>query len=495
MQYLLRFIISFRLNFNLELQKMDQISEKKWFFYTNNHHEGPFSAEEIQLKVSQGTLHSDSFLWKDGMPTWKMMKDIEDFSPMNLLHPVEQPVLNTDQAQRPTQMAQDIQSAPTTSGDQEDKTGDIQPEELQQTRMIGRQALLKEAVTPSPPKEPLKTNKSWTLRPQKNVIFKILALLTLSFLLLITLRLGAIDSLLEEPIVRSSLHRLLRLSRPYLIKITEDIPSLGKFVPPLLKLNDVSVIDYEELRAAATTNLQKKGPQFGIAVTQTDPFAPYFYISSNLPDGAQFDLYIIGIPETLLNDVSFEGHLTATLQKQLAKTTPLRKQEGRPLPKGDYEIYLTSSLQQNESIKSIIEAYPSPPVRTPIALPPGTRILSLKKAFLGGQKDAQYQNKLQNFHEKLRARALGELNELKQHTSTLDHQFQALIQNSQILTQRNKPMAKRKKAWDSFQTPWLKIQNQISQLAQSWTLEVISNEYYYGVVYTDVQSTTQMIWN
>ena len=484
MQYLIRFIISFRLSSNLELKKMDPLTEKKWFLYINDHHEGPLSVSDIHERMKLGSAHQESFVWQEGMPTWQMIKERQEFVIQESSH-----ASNLAQAEKLEATQHEQQVTPNEIIDE--KTGDLNPDELNQTRMIGRAALLnskkeeKSQITP-------KTRDKKTTKTRKVITLLISATLVIS--LLGTYRLGYLDPFLEIPIFRATLHKASSLSRPYLIKLTQTIPALEGIIPPLLRLDDVSMIEYEELHTAASETLKEKGPQYALALTQSDPYTPSFYIGSNLPEGSKFDLYVIGLPDTLLNEVSFTGHLSATLEKNLAKTSPLRRSDQKPIARGEYELYLVSSLSQTATTRSIIEAHPAPPVRIPAELPPGARILFVKKYFLGGAKDANYQNKLKDFHSKLKARALTELNEIKQYTSTLDQQLQALIKEAQNMNRLTQTSPKKRKIWDLFSAQWVKIQNEMNQMIQAWTPESLQNEYYYGALYTEVQIVAQSIW-
>src|SRR4051812_29705440 len=82
MQHLLRLGISFKLTHTLELKKMDGFTEKKWFVYVGDHHEGPFSLEEVQGKMVQGDVSTESFVWAEGMTDWKPMTEMSDFAPI-----------------------------------------------------------------------------------------------------------------------------------------------------------------------------------------------------------------------------------------------------------------------------------------------------------------------------------------------------------------------------------------------------------------------------
>lgn len=44
--------------------------QKIWFIYLTDHHEGPFTAEEIAAMSKAGQVSGASLAWKDGMPEW-----------------------------------------------------------------------------------------------------------------------------------------------------------------------------------------------------------------------------------------------------------------------------------------------------------------------------------------------------------------------------------------------------------------------------------------
>jgi hypothetical protein len=55
---------------------MENITEKKWFVYVQDHHEGPHSLLEIQEKLDQGLVESEGFVWSEGMDDWQKMTDV-----------------------------------------------------------------------------------------------------------------------------------------------------------------------------------------------------------------------------------------------------------------------------------------------------------------------------------------------------------------------------------------------------------------------------------
>src|SRR5690242_16629809 len=84
MQQLLRLDISFKVSLTWKIEKMDGFTEKKWFVYLGDHHEGPFSLEEIQGKMSEGRVTRENYVWADGMADWQPMPQVPDFNALLL---------------------------------------------------------------------------------------------------------------------------------------------------------------------------------------------------------------------------------------------------------------------------------------------------------------------------------------------------------------------------------------------------------------------------
>src|SRR5688500_11761725 len=56
--------------------------EKIWFVYQTDHHEGPFSVEEVAGKAKQGLVTSQTLAWRDGMAEWVAAESIPDLRPV-----------------------------------------------------------------------------------------------------------------------------------------------------------------------------------------------------------------------------------------------------------------------------------------------------------------------------------------------------------------------------------------------------------------------------
>ena len=306
---------------------------------------------------------------------------------------------------------------------------------------------------------------------------------------------GTLDPVLASPGVKASMQTFSDLTQPYLLKLSEKIPVLTRWISPLPSLEDVTPGDYEALRSAV---MQKgpAGPKIAIAISTSDVFAPAFYVSSNLPDGAVIDVYIEGIPDTLLNQLAFHGKAQATLQKKLGKTAPVHFTDGKAMPRGDYVIHATENPQQPDEVKALLANLPPIGVNDTAVLPKVLKLLVSKPAFLGGNKDAIYFSRLKEFHDKLRAKATTEITEIKQLAATLEGQLtQTTEKYSQLkgLVRGGKPSFAAHKAWTVFNDQWSMLDGQLQQSYAKWTEPVLETEYFYGVLYSMTKAAGEAI--
>src|SRR5437762_863630 len=51
------------------------MENKEWFVYVVDHHEGPFSADELKKLVKKGMAKPTSYVWKNGLDDWMLMSD------------------------------------------------------------------------------------------------------------------------------------------------------------------------------------------------------------------------------------------------------------------------------------------------------------------------------------------------------------------------------------------------------------------------------------
>ena len=123
-----------------------------------------------------------------------------------------------------------------------------------------------------------------------------------------------------------------------LAKLGEHVPLLRKWISPIPNLPDVSPEDLSILKAAAHEKPEVTGEiRVAIAISQSNPTSPQFYVASNTAEDLHLSLYVVGMPDTLLNQVSFVQAVSAEVSKNLVKTNPLRM--GSRFPK--VRIYST----------------------------------------------------------------------------------------------------------------------------------------------------------
>ena len=84
---------------------MDGFTEKKWFVYLIDHHEGPFSLAEIQAKVAQNQISISNYVWAEGLADWKSMASIPEFESILNSNAPSAPVPNLAAASPPLSAA------------------------------------------------------------------------------------------------------------------------------------------------------------------------------------------------------------------------------------------------------------------------------------------------------------------------------------------------------------------------------------------------------
>lgn len=129
----------------------------------------------------------------------------------------------------------------------------------------------------------------------------------------------------------------------------------------------------------------------GTEENPADDTNPKFYVASNLPEGTAVTLQITGEPGTLVNKIRFEKSFTATIGASKLAVFDQVKDDGKPLPMGDYKIKISA-----EGAPALDEA-----------------------RFLGGKKGAVYDRRLKQYKEKLQGEYDKEMAELRQFIETL----------------------------------------------------------------------------
>ncbi|MCM2323623.1 MAG: DUF4339 domain-containing protein, partial [Oligoflexia bacterium] len=309
---------------------MDGFEEKKWFVYLGDHHEGPFSVTEIQAKMHEGQVTSSSYVWAEGMQDWLVMTEVAAFE--TLFKPTlvptpqafpEPEAFSTDDFALPEPMLEarpvgDGPSAEIRRGEQPGRAAEtIELDRVQLTTSRPAAASQRmDDVEPSDVPEPKRRGGRGKGR--------------YLFLLVVALVGGTIyyashsDPNAQPPALRAGLQAIAGATQPLLGKLAEAAPFLARWISPIPALQDVSPEDYAELRKAAGASLEREGPRAAVALSTADPLTPTFYVATNLPDGAIVDVYVEGVPETLLYQLGFSSRVSVTITKKLGISTQVK---------------------------------------------------------------------------------------------------------------------------------------------------------------------------
>jgi hypothetical protein len=452
-------------------KKMDGFTEKKWFVYIGDKHEGPFSLEEIQGQMTQGRVSTESYVWADGMADWKAMPEVPDFSPLVQKPPIQNgktepvaphvaPSVNTPAEPEPSSPV--LEAQPKQEEKQEEKTGDLDPEDLKRVQ---------ETSIAVPP-----VVRSRALGR---------AITGLVFLVVIAgvYKTGYLSRFSEVAGVKVVSEQL----KSYLITLGEKVPFLDQWISPIPTLEDVAPREYAELQQTAKAKITAgSGAQLALALSRSDLLAPSFYISTNIPEPVSVHLYIVGVSDTLLNQNSFFSEVDVKIAKKIGKTPGIRMADGQLIPRGEYGIYVVAGENQPLLQRTLLANIPPLPIKTPSEVPKDAKILAFKSTFLGGNRDATYASRLKDFHDKLRTKASNELGEIRQFVTTVESQFASTNVKFGLL-KKIKVSTRNRKQWEDFHTEWMKLQEQMDQIFRKWTPEVLSQEYFYGTLYQLVQ--------
>jgi len=437
---------------------MNTENEKRWFVYIGDHHEGPLSVPEVFDKKQKGLILPESYVWREGMADWLMLSQVPELTQaLEALAPAPVAVNAVSESAAPSQSDAPAPEA-VTSGKPSEEAGSV--------------AIPEPTSSAAPAKKPNAMAKKLAIGLISGV--GLLALLSLGIL--------AAGSRTSD----TALHARLR---PILHKIITKAPftrGLFKLVPAL---SDVKPQDLVELEAArsGTPDVEAK---IAVALSVADPNRPLFYVSTNLSHRTRFEVLLIGVPDTLLNRLQF------TLQNTLVTTHGLGKSEtflmdgGQPIPKGEYEIYVFDSAEQEEEVKTELNLLPPNKGQAPLpaSVPGSVRFVISKKLFLGGERDETYLTRLKAFHESIKEKAEKELAELRQFVDTLILQQNSMNTDFQKVFRAKKVTAGLKNQWKKTSSAWTQISGQLDQAIQTWSPETLQNEFFYGKAYALVKT-------
>jgi hypothetical protein len=167
--------------------------------------------------------------------------------------------------------------------------------------------------------------------------------------------------------------------------------------------------DRAELQNTITTSLGD-GLRTAVALSQTGTQPPTFFVASNLPDGAVFDVYVHGNPDSLVGAERFDSVLRVKLAEGVGRTDILRTTDGSGLPAGRFNIVAAEADPgtQPEAVRTALSDIPGKGVKLPSWIPGEHKAVVLRDyIILQGKTQAQYEMELKEARGR-RAQAFGE---------------------------------------------------------------------------------------
>ena len=479
---------------------MDGFHDNKWFVYINDHHEGPFSMATLQAKLHAGELNRTQYVWREGMGDWQLITQVRELdelfsspppapesSSSSDRGPVFDGTLSNIPAIESQEPSFDVPLESAAASKNSETLQALQDEQFDQVVTMESPDPMREA------RAGVHFESQLPKRGRSSGFLKTFLFLTIIGTGIYGLISGAFDPVLKSPRLASSASLIKDLTRPPLTKLAQWVPQLQNWISPIPSLMGVPDTEQDELAKLARQN---NPPGIAVGLSKTDLASPSIYLASALPNGAKFDLILVGVPETLLSQTSLVIKASTELQNRLASVLSLRQPDGRPLTPGEYRLYVTESeaSSQLQSVASVISNLPDASVPFPAESEiQGTRKLFLQKTyFLGGEKDDTYSKRLKDFHDRLRARSQEELTEVGTLLQKLSAQLSATADEHKKLF-GGKPIKNADKRWNEFHEKWTGIQTQLEQGFSGWAEAISRKEFYHWGLYQLIRSASEKI--
>lgn len=495
------------------------MEDKQWFLYVVDHHEGPYTIDEIKKLVKSGEAKSSSYVWKEGYEDWVMLNDVNDFgaagsksdshgAPVFLTNKtnssVSVPRRNIEIGVSPSDSVWCLNSRKAFSGPHSMKTivrkvndGEVSVKdsvwregwsefvpisELNEfMKDVSGNAKDRETSLVTKPGESAKAlgmdggPSTRVYKWYKSRPFFLSTVLLLIVFLYQSLSSGYLNPIIEKLGMKEKVAALELAPLPFekaidlVLKAKETArPAFEKalvFLPDNLRmwLSSIDVpeglppTDAETVREIATMSL-KDGVRVASLLPVGDEFNPSFVVVSNLPDGTSFTVVLRGKEGSLLNAFSYERTAYVDINKSVGRTPRFGFEGSKPLPKGEYTLVVYESDQQIPDAASVLSTLPKK--QTPPSVPQGKVAFVIDSYFLGGKRDASYVARLKEFNERIKSRLEHESNELKQLSATLESM--ANESAAKFFGLAGSPATpKRKAEWERYRQDYARLSAQV----------------------------------
>ncbi len=512
------------------------MEEKQWFLYVVDHHEGPYSIEEIQKILKKGEARTTSYVWREGLEDWLMLSDLPEFGGTPGGEGHGEPVFVVESG--PKVSVGDIKASDAVfclnskrvfSGPHSLKTliRKVNEEEaslkdtvwkegwssfvpLEQipelTKEIKGGILNPDLAKATGKKKVFSLGLSTkgmsvpTLKFWKSRLFLALVFVVIPLALYQALSKGMIpgvsmplpplpiDAIFDGAINAGS--KLPRLMAPVVDVFQDHMPEfIQEWASPITNIENVPLEKMKELRQTARTSLEQ-GVAIGTAVAVGDEINPIFHVVTNMPDGVLLTMELRGKAGTLLNATSFSKTLFAEVLNHYSKTAVVYADAGKPVPRGDYMLLIYEADKQSPEAAQFIASLPAKKASS--LTPPGKKIFQIETYFLGGKKDALYQQKLAEFNAKLVGRRSTEVSELQQVISAIESN---IVEDSSKATTLSavRNAGQRMALWKQHEGRMVKLAGQLRGLVDK-PKEQLEKEYLLGPLYEKTTALLMAWW-
>jgi hypothetical protein len=345
------------------------LENRQWFVFRESSYFGPYRAEEIKTFLDQGAILETHSLWRPGMSDWVPVKNFDIFS---------------------AYLPNSLQKAQLSDQDFADL----------EARLVIKDSGAQDLFGPS--------NFNPTYSGAINSLFD-------SELPGFKESEGASSDKAKDSETSEPLPANKQTGRRIFLGAGLGIVSLGLAALIFFIQTDpepLSLIDQADIRkrlASVTRTSPGQVPIVDSHILQSvSGGEPQVILATNLPIGSQLEISVKGVPGTLVGAPRATKEFTHVVEQPFFLWGPIRRQDGRSMPMGDYQI--KASCLNCTDIES-------------------EKNLSLPRTyFLGGQKNSQYFDQLNRYLSTLSIQSELEINELTEIFSALKDQDRQLAE-------------------------------------------------------------------
>jgi hypothetical protein len=271
-------------------------------------------------------------------------------------------------------------------------------------------------------------------------------------------------------------------------EVVDKIPALQKWFSKLPPLPDLSAQDIDRLKEVIRVPLDRAGPLVEMALSKEKLQTPVFHVTSNLPNGARIEIYIQAIVGTLLNQNTLFTKSYLEIKDHYGKTEPVQQADGKPLPKGKYQVLAVDAQSQPEAVQSVFASLKESNTRLLEGISAGRKLVVQQIFFLGGEEDDQYKLRLKTYLDELQKKSDEIFGNLKQLTLSIRSQRDRTAQVFQELTKNPKQLKFSKIKWSNFHKEWAPFQERMTKDLEGWTDELIVQRGFYKELHQQVKA-------